>query len=160
MKRLPIPPPDSAFALTPADLHRGAKETEAVVSEQIREFLALHGWLVLRWQTGLFAGWSQVQSEAAKAREQGRPFNARNLAPTPMGSTPLGRKSFPDLIALRPKPEPEILFIETKRTANKPDADQARTLEKLRRLGFRALYADGLTLGLEPFREWYVKNFR
>jgi len=152
------------------------KTVEGVVLDDVTGFLEARGWLVVRFQSGLFVGYGQVRTFMDKALELLDGFDTikvakvrllgliKKIRPSRIGTTTLGWKGFPDLIAIRHNGRPDAphtttLFIECKRENATPDPDQRMLLEKLRR-GFRmrALYTDGLDNGKQPFRDYYQRR--
>lgn len=157
------------------------KTGEGAVLDDVSSFLESRGWLVIRFETGLFLGYGTIRqfvdTVVALVKEDfDRPPTMatkialwwKKIRPMRIGTTTLGWKGFPDLIAIRHNRRPgaaedattaDVLFIECKREGNKPDPEQRMLLDKLRRgYRFRALYTDGLDSGKQPFRDYYKRR--
>lgn len=151
-----------------------AKGGESAVQDSIRGYLEARGWLVIRFQSGLFVGWFQLEKLKStifailKANRNPVAMLAAfgKIVPTSVGSSTLGRKSFPDLIALKrwgtngeENGPVDCLLIECKAPGKKPNPEQTQALDALRRVfRLRALYADGLEDGNMPFADYYRRK--
>jgi len=150
---------------------------ESAIQESIRAYLEARGWLVIRFETGLFVGWYQLEQLKRSILGVINWTNRNAIAgavlkafgrviPTQIGTSTIGRKGFPDLIALRGSraadadyAPPECLLIEVKAAGKKPSADQDKALDTLRRVfHLRAIYADGLEDGKQPFADYYRRK--
>jgi len=151
-----------------------AKGGESAVQDSIRGYLEGRGWLVIRFQSGLFVGWFQLEKLKStifailKANRNPVAMLAAfgKIVPTSVGSSTLGRKSFPDLIALRSRATEgedfgpiDCIIIECKAKGLKPKPEQGQALDTLRRVfRLRAIYADGLEDGSMPFVDYYRRK--
>ena len=144
------------------------------MQDSIRAYLEARGWLVIRFQSGLFVGWFQLAQLRDKLltiiKERRSPAALleafKKIVPTSVGSSTLGRKSFPDLIALRSRATEgedfgpiDCIIIECKAKGLKPKPEQGQALDTLRRVfRLRAIYADGLEDGSMPFVDYYRRK--
>jgi hypothetical protein len=116
-------------------------ENQAV--RQIRDFLAVRGWLTIRQQVGTF----RTMDAAGTFR-----------------FIRVGEKGAADWSAVLPargehRTAAHFFFFEVKARGKKPSTDQLFWMEKVRAMGFMADWFDGLSDGTRPFAPWYAGVF-
>jgi hypothetical protein len=127
---------------------------EAAILEGVQTFLSLTGWTHLRTFPGLWCPYGEYL-----AALRGGAFRARPRT--------LHERFLPDLIAVKADPSSgiaaagRVLWIEVKKPGERPEREQERMHERLRRAGFIVVWCDGVQAGegSEPFIPTYDKIF-
>lgn len=154
---------DDAWSLDPEVEKRYRKrQTETYVREAGRKFLETRGWTVIRYDSARYVGWGVVRQFAEKAKAWAFAIAAkRSPGPFPQMPFPhsVGKRHWPDLIALRHNFShgwDQVLFLEAKAAKKKPDPDQVKVHEMLRKLGYCVVWFDCVkTGGKMSLAEWY-----
>ncbi len=139
-------------------------QKETAVRNAGQKFLEKRGWTVIRYDSGRFVGWGL----AVKFKEDVE----RWITSSPgMGTFPdlpwprtIGKKGWPDLIAIRHNFEhgwEQILFLEAKQPGRKPTPEQRNIHAGLRDQGFCVVWFDCIQDewgAASSLAEWYEEN--
>lgn len=126
---------------------------EAPIQDAVQHYLSLCGWTHLRTFPGRWVPWG----ETLASRHGG-------FMPRPRT---LHESHLPDILAVKADAATgvpggaRVLWVEVKKPGERPDADQTRMHERLRRAGFVVIWCDGMAAGegVEPFLRSYQKVF-